>query len=130
MKKDIFVDLNEDQMQLLTTYAENNMYELRKLCKPLILHKHLAQMEEDELLDDALMVLAESVKTFDPSVKCSFRTYLTGNIQRSYMDWTRDRMRWKRCNLETDKDGNLKVDPHTKLPIPINNVSLDAPNEV
>ena len=53
MKKDIFVDLNEDQMQLLTTYAENNMYELRKLCKPLILHKHLAQMEEDELLDDA-----------------------------------------------------------------------------
>ena len=129
MKKDIFVDLNEDQMQLLTTYAENNMYELRKLCKPLILHKHLAQMEEDELLDDALMVLAESVKTFDPSVKCSFRTYLTGNIQRSYMDWTRDRMRWKRCNLETDKDGNLKVDPHTKLPIPINNVSLDAPNE-
>ena len=129
MKKDIFVDLNEDQMQLLTTYAENNMYELRKLCKPLILHKHLAQMEEDELLDDALMVLAESVKTFNPSVKCSFRTYLTGNIQRSYMDWTRDRMRWKRCNLETDKDGNLKVDPHTKLPIPINNVSLDAPNE-
>ena len=129
MKKDIFVHLNEDQMQLLTTYAENNMYELRKLCKPLILHKHLAQMEEDELLDDALMVLAESVKTFDPSVKCSFRTYLTGNIQRSYMDWTRDRMRWKRCNLETDKDGNLKVDPHTKLPIPINNVSLDAPNE-
>lgn len=129
MKKDIFVDLNEDQMQLLTTYAENNMYELRKLCKPLILHKHLAQMEEDELLDDALMVLAESVKTFDPSVKCSFRTYLTGNIQRSYMDWTRDRMRWKRCNLETDKDGNIKVDPHTKLPIPINNVSLDAPNE-
>ena len=45
------------------------------------------------------------------------------------MDWTRDRMRWKRCNLETDKDGNIKVDPHTKLPIPINNVSLDAPNE-
>lgn len=129
MKKDIFVDLNEDQMQLLTTYAENNMYELRKLCKPLILHKHLAQMEEDELLDDALMVLAESVKTFDPSARCAFRTYLTGNIQRSYMDWTRDRMRWKRCNLETDKDGNLKVDPHTKLPIPINNVSLDAPNE-
>lgn len=129
MKEDIFIDLNEDQMQLLTTYAENNMYELRKLCKPLILHKHLAQMEEDELLDDALMVLAESVKTFDPSVRCSFRTYLTGNIQRSYMDWTRDRMRWKRCNLETDKDGNLKVDPHTKLPIPINNVSLDEPNE-
>lgn len=129
MKEDIFIDLNEDQMQLLTTYAENDMYELRKLCKPLILHKHLAQMEEDELLDDALMVLAESVKTFDPSVRCSFRTYLTGNIQRSYMDWTRDRMRWKRCNLETDKDGNLKVDPHTKLPIPINNVSLDEPNE-
>lgn len=129
MKEDIFVDLNEDQMALLTTYAENNMYELRKLCKPLILHKHLAQMEEDELLDDALMVLAESVKTFDPSARCSFRTYLTGNIQRSYMDWTRDRMRWKRCNLETDKDGNIKIDPHTKLPIPINNVSLDAPNE-
>ena len=49
MKEDIFGD---QQMELINEYAKDDMYELHKLCKPLIKRKNVAQMEDMELLDD------------------------------------------------------------------------------
>lgn len=128
MEKDIFKRLTDDQMKLIDTYAKDNMSKLKSICYPLIQMKNLPQMEEVELLDDAQMVLIESAKSYD-STKSSFNTYLIGNIKRSFYDWTRDRLRWKRCNLETDENGRIKMDEDGKTPIPIKPVSLDAPSE-
>lgn len=128
MEKDIFKGLTDEQMELINTYAKDNMSKLKSVCYPLIQMKNLPQMEEVELLDDAQMVLIESAKLYDPT-KSSFNTYLIGNIKRSFYDWTRDRLRWKRCNLETDENGRIKLDEDGKTPIPIKNVSLDAPSE-
>lgn len=128
MEKDIFKGLTDEQMELINTYAKHNMAKLKNVCYPLIQMKNLPQMEEVELLDDAQMVLIESAKYYDPT-KSSFSTYLVGNIKRSFYDWTRDRLRWKRCNLETDENGRIKLDEGGKMPIPIKNVSLDAPSE-
>ena len=129
MKEDIFRGLTDQQMELINKYAKDDMYELHKLCKPLIKRKNVAQMEDMELLDDALMVLVESAKSYNPEIRCSFSTYLFGNIKRSFADWTRDRLRWKRCNLELDKNGNIKLDEDGKYPIPIPNVQLDTKND-
>lgn len=129
MKEDIFRGLTDQQMELINKYAKDDMYELYKLCKPLIKRKNVAQMEDMELLDDALMVLVESAKSYNPEIRCSFSTYLFGNIKRSFADWTRDRLRWKRCNLELDKNGNIKLDEDGKYPIPIPNVQLDTKND-
>lgn len=115
------------QIDLINQYCSNNMANLKKICNPLILKKGVCQMEYDELYSDALWVLRESVKSFSRKKECSFKTFLIGNIKRSFYDWTRDRLRWKRCNLETDENGQLKRD-EIGLPIPVKNIPLDAPN--
>lgn len=116
------------QIDLINQYCSNNMANLKKICDPLILRKGVCQMEYDELYSDALWVLRESVKSFSRKKECSFKTFLIGNIKRSFYDWTRDQLRWKRCNLETDENGKVKKDG-SGLPIPIKNIPLDAPND-
>lgn len=115
------------QIDLINQYCSNNMANLKKICDPLILRKGVCQMEYDELYSDALWVLRESVKSFSRKKECSFKTFLIGNIKRSFYDWTRDRLRWKRCNLKTDENGKVKKDG-SGLPIPVKNIPLDAPN--
>ena len=121
------LSFTEDEMKIVNYYCKDNMRQLKKVCIPLIANKNVAQMEYDELYSNALNVLIESVKDFNGK-KSKFSTYLIGNIKRSYYDWTRDRLRWKRCNLEIDKNGDIKLDENNN-PIPIKNISLDAPND-
>lgn len=121
------LDFTEDEMKIVDYYCKDNMRQLKKVCIPLITNKNVAQMEYDDLYSDALNVLIESVKDYEGD-KSKFSTYLIGNIKRSFYDWTRDRLRWKRCNLETDENGKVKKDG-SGLPIPIKNIPLDAPTE-
>lgn len=121
------LDFTEDEMKIVDYYCKDNMRQLKKVCIPLITNKNVAQMEYDDLYSDALNVLIESVKDYKGD-KSKFSTYLIGNIKRSFYDWTRDRLRWKRCNLETDENGKVKKDGNG-LPIPIKNIPLDAPND-
>lgn len=121
------LDFTEDEMKIVDYYCKDNMRQLKKVCIPLITNKNVAQMEYDDLYSDALNVLIESVKDYKGD-KSKFSTYLIGNIKRSFYDWTRDRLRWKRCNLETDENGKVKKDG-SGLPIPIKNIPLDAPND-
>ena len=122
------MELTQKQIKVLNFYADNQMKELKKICDPLIYKMRVVNMDHDDLYSDALKVLEESVRSYKEDKKCSFKTYLTGNIKRSFHDWQRDRLRWKRCNLQTDKDGKLMRD-EKKNTIAIPNVSLDAPNE-
>ena len=121
------LEFTEDEMKIVTYYCKDDMKQLKKICDPLIANKNVAQMEYDDLYSNALNVLIESVKDYNGN-KSKFFTYLIGNIKRSFYDWTRDRLKWKRCNLETDENGKVKKDG-SGLPIPIKNIPLDAPND-
>lgn len=121
------LEFTEDEMKIVTYYCKDDMKQLKKICDPLIANKNVTQMEYDDLYSNALNVLIESVKDYN-SNKSKFFTYLIGNIKRSFYDWTRDRLKWKRCNLETDENGKVKKDG-SGLPIPIKNIPLDAPND-
>ena len=107
--------LTDEQMKLITFYAKNNMKELKRICDPLIKAKELPEMETDELRSDAQKVLLESARNYLSDKNCSFKTFLIGNIKRSYKDWTRDRTRQKRCNYI---DGKI-----------VQNVNLDFETE-
>ena len=83
--------------------------------------------EHDDIYSDAQKVVMESVKSYDKNKKCSFNTYFIGNMKRSFKDWSRDKNRWKRRNLETE-NGKLKKDENGHT-IPIQNISLDVETE-
>ena len=103
------ISLNEKQMELVTYYSENDMARLKRICNPIINMKNVDQKDYDDLYSDALKVLLESVQTFDETADCSFNTFLTGNIKRSFYDWSRDQLTWKRCNLEYETDENGEI---------------------
>lgn len=118
----------EDKNIIYDFYCKDEMKNLKKICNPLIIEKGVPYMDWDDLYSDAMKVLMESVESYDPKRNCSFSTYLTGNIKRSFYDWSRDKMREKRCNLRRDKNGNLVKDENGNK-IPINNASLNFESE-
>lgn len=124
------MELTQKQIAFLNFYAENQMRNLKNICNPIIHKMGVAYMEYDDLYSDALKVLEESVRSYreNNDTNCSFKTFLIGNIKRSFKDWQRDRLRWKRCNLKTGKDGKLLKDEKNNT-IAIPNISLDAPND-
>lgn len=121
------LEFTDEEMELINFYCANEMHELKKICNPLFRKNKVKYMNYDDLYSDALKVLIESVKDYDGQ-KAKFETYLAGNIKRSLFDYMRDSLRWKRCNLQTDKNGNKELDENG-LPIPIYNLSFDCPNE-
>ena len=126
------ISLNEKQMELVTYYSENDMARLKRICNPIINMKNVDQKDYDDLYSDALKVLLESVQAFDETADCSFNTFLTGNIKRSFYDWSRDQLTWKRCNLEyeTDENGEIKKDKNGKpIKKKVYDVSMDVPLE-
>lgn len=124
-----YQDLTNEQVKLINWYCSNEMRELKKICYPIWGNKGVPNCYHDDLYDDAMKVLLESVRTFNTSKNTKFKTYLTSNINRSYIDWYRDNfLRGKRNNLELDENGKIKRDEGGR-PIVISNYSLDAPTE-
>lgn len=121
------LEFTEEEMKIINFYCSNEMHRLKKICNPLFRKNKVKYMNYDDLYSDALKVLIESIKDYDGQ-KAKFETYLTGNIKRSLFDYMRDSLRWKRCNLQMDKNGGRKLDENG-LPIPIYNLSFDCPNK-
>lgn len=117
--------LTKEQLELVNEYCSNDLHKLKSICIGLIRQKKVAQMEYDELISDAMYTLYISASTYKPTKSCTFNTYLVNAIQKSYTDWTRDRLRAKRCNLLMDSNGHIKKDKNN-MPIVIENVYLDA----
>ena len=131
-------NLSSEQLGWINTYCENDMLKLKKISYNAFFRYGIPNHEQDELYDDAMNVLMESVITFDSSQGANFNTYLTNNIKKSVIDWYRDNyQRGKRRNLLTDKDGKIiRVDKDGNItdddkgkPIIIPDVSFDAPAE-
>lgn len=116
MKEEILRDklqnLSVEQLGWINEYCDNNMSKLKKISYNAFFRYGIPEHEHDELYDDAMNVLMESVVTFDSSQGANFNTYLTNNIKKSVIDWYRDNyQRGKRRNLLTDKNGRIvKVD--------------------
>lgn len=116
------------QMQLIEEYMDCSMTKLKTLCRTIWLKDTLDQKYYDDLYDDAMTVLMETVESYNPEheKKASFNTFLMGNIKRSYLEWRRDNFeRGIRCNLLI-KNGVIVKDEEDK-PIVVQNISLDTP---
>ena len=129
-------NLSSEQLEWINTYCKNDMSKLKKISYNAFFRYGIPQYEHDELYDDAMNVLMESVVTFDSSHGANFNTYLTNNIKKSVIDWYRENYkRGKRKNLLTDKNGKIvKVDKDGNVtddekgkPVIISDTSFDAP---
>ena len=122
-----YSSMTEEQIAIINKYCENDMKKLKRICYTVWGNKGLPTCYHDDLYDDAMNVLSESVMTFNQNGKASFKTYLTNNIRMSYGQWYRDNfLRAKRNNLELDEKGNIKKD-EKENPIIIPNISFDIP---
>ena len=122
-----YSEMTEEQIAIINEYCKNDMKKLKHICYTVWGNKGLPNCYHDDLYDDAMNVLSESVETFNPNGKAIFKTYLTNNICMSYGQWYRDNfLRAKRNNLELDEKGNIKKDENEN-PIIIPNISFDAP---
>lgn len=119
--------LTEKQLNIIEDYCKDNMKKLKKICYPIWGNKGLPSCYHDDLYDDAMKVLVESVISYKTDNKTSFKTFLANNINFSQREWYRNNfLRAKRNNLEFDKNGKIKKDKHGN-PIIVKNVSLDTP---
>lgn len=121
------MDFTMEQEQLINKYCDNEMRELKKICDPILFKKGITKsnVDYDELLSLAMDTLTDSVIRYDGK-QSKFITFLTGNIKRTFYDFTRDSHRGKRCNLQRDKKGKIIKDDKNN-PIIIPDISLDAP---
>ena len=131
-------NLSSQQLEWINEYCANDMSKLKKISYNAFFRYGIPAHEHDELYDDAMNVLMESVINFDSSQGASFKTYLINNIKKSVIDWYRDNyQRCKRKNLLTDKNGKIvKVDKNGNVtdddkgkPVIIPDTSFDAPTE-
>ena len=131
-------NLSSQQLEWINEYCVNDMSKLKKISYNAFFRYGIPAHEHDELYDDAMNVLMESVINFDSSQGASFKTYLINNIKKSVIDWYRDNyQRCKRKNLLTDKNGKIvKVDKNGNVtdddkgkPVIIPDTSFDAPTE-
>lgn len=127
MSKVDYSNLTDEQLTIVNDYMKNDMKKLKGLCYIIWGNKGIPNVEHDELYDDAMKVLLESVILYDGE-RSKFNTYLNGNLRRSYKDWIRDSHRAKRCNLLLDSKGKIVKDESGK-PIVIQNISFDTPTE-
>lgn len=127
-QRDAYASLTQEQLDIIENYFSDGMKELKKICDPLISRKRVPEMYYEDLYAAASDTLIESLTGFDAAKKCSFQTFLTGNINRAFYDWTRDSTRLCRCNIQTDRDGKIVRDENGNAAI-IPDIPLDAPTQ-
>lgn len=121
------MELTPQKKEIIEYYHKDNMAQLKKICDPIIFRKGVSQMEWDDLYSVASDTLLESLETYDENKGSQFKTYLTGNINRAFYDWTRDRRRSKRCNLLIENGKIVKNEDNNPIVIP--DIPIDAPTE-
>lgn len=106
MKEEILRDklqnLSVEQLGWINEYCDNNMSKLKKISYNAFFRYGIPEHEHDELYDDAMNVLMESVVTFDSSQGANFNTYLTNNIKKSVIDWYRDNYQRGKAYMENN----------------------------
>ncbi len=128
LDREMMKNLTDEQLQTIEYYMENEMKKLKFICYPIINRKFVPLSDHDDLFDDAINVLLESVISFDESRGVPFEGYFKTNIEKSFWEWTRDSKRLKRCNVRYGKDKKpLKDEKGNYIVIPP--VYIDKENE-
>lgn len=121
-----YSEWTDEQMNIMNFYLENEMNELKKLCRKIGFNPNIPQDRYDDLYSDAMDVLMKSLKTYSENAKASFETYFVNSLKKSQSTWYRDEyLRSKRNNLCLDKNGNIAKDKNGN-PIILWSVSMDA----
>ena len=111
--------MEEGQIQqLLNKYCANDMKELKRISNKYIIKiGGISKKDYDDFYSIALSCLADSALRYDEKKKCSFNTFLHGNIQRKFRTEIRDRNTQKRVpskqiislfEVVTDEGAELK----------------------
>lgn len=126
------LEFTEEEMEIINFYCGNEMRELKKICSSIIAKNNIDKIYYDDLYSDALIVLMESIKDFNGE-KAVFKTFLIGNINRSFLSWIRDNYyRAKRSPLLLDSKGKIvKVtdENEKEIPVHLKTISFDEPTE-
>lgn len=118
-------NLSDEQMKLIHTYCDNDLRELKKLCHKITRHKpDVFQKDLDDIYDNAIKVLLETVISYNSDSDTQFKTFLYSNLNRSFWEWSRDRHRGVRANVLV-KNGKILYDEKQKRAIVIPDMSLD-----
>ena len=72
-----YSEMTEEQISIINEYCKDDMRKLKQICYFVWGKKGLPNCYHDDLYDDAMNVLSESVITFNPDGGASFKTYLT-----------------------------------------------------
>ena len=78
--------LTEEQEKIINEYCENDMKKLKSISFNAFRGYNIPLSEHDDLYDDAMKVLLESVVSYDESQNTCFNTFLTNNIKNSVAD--------------------------------------------
>ena len=121
-RKEIYLSLGECE-KYCEYYLSNKMKELSSITKTVIdkLENNKTKLdnrEKYELQDLSHEIFVITLGTYNPNVKCSFKTFLYGNLLRRFETYKRDRVRFSRCNWEPKWDeinGCYKKDEDGKL---------------
>ena len=101
----------------------NDMRKLRKICDKILKARNIPKEHWESFYDRAVDIFLESINSYDDSKECKFNTYFYGNLRRRTGTWKRDCIRFKRCNLGTDINGNIIKDEKGN-PTIIPNISI------
>ena len=61
LDREMMKNLTDEQLQTIEYYMENEMKKLKFICYPIINRKFVPLSDHDDLFDDAINVLLESV---------------------------------------------------------------------
>lgn len=126
------LEFTEEEIKIINFYCNDKMRELKKICSSIIAKNNIDKIYYDDLYSDALIVLMESIKDFNGE-KAVFKTFLIGNINRSFVSWIRDNYyRAKRSPLLLDSKGKIvKVTDENgkEIPVHLKTISFDEPTE-
>ena len=75
-----YSEMTEEQISIINEYCENDMKKLKQICYAVWGKKGLPTCYHDDLYDDAMNVLSESVTTFNQNGKAIFKTINRENI--------------------------------------------------
>lgn len=122
------------QLEICKEYCKDSMKQLKRSCYKMIERKNLDGNEYyDDLLDEAMFVLVESVLTYNKEKNNRFEGYFKSNLARAFYDWSRDQRRECRTNYLCNENGIIKVkDEYTgkERPVILPAVNLDAPIKI
>lgn len=128
MTREELHNLNHYQLEIIHKYCDDDLHELKKICNRIIRKKNdVFQKDYDDIYDDGMKVLLESVLSYNPNKKVSFDVFLKGNLQRSLWEWSRDKHRQKRANV-LRQNGKVLTDENG-MSIVLSNLSLDIEDD-